>query len=85
MQNKYKIIIGILIGAVIIFLLIQISKRKNSNNNATNFSNSNNVLATADTAIPQAVQEELKYHYEGESLYYLGTKYTVVGGQWVIN
>lgn len=80
MKKEHKIILGVLIAVALLFVLYRISNRAKTSIVPT----TNLTPGAIATNIPQAVQQELNYHNEGETLTYQGVKYTVVGGQWVI-
>lgn len=84
MSKTGKIVIGIIIGVLAIWLVLKfVGKIGRAGYDMAKAENNNPNNQTANTIIPDAVQKELKYHSEGETLTYQGTKYAVIGGKWV--
>lgn len=73
-------IVGILVGFAILAATVWAYSKWKSNQNKQFVDEIWN--GTPQDKIPDAVQAELKYHDEGETLSYQGSKYQVVGGQW---
>ena len=85
-------IVGILVGFAILAGAVWAYSKWKSNQNKDSEESAYNANsqdseesaynANSQDKIPDAVQAELKYHDEGETLSYQGSKYQVVGGQW---
>lgn len=78
MSKQTKIIIGIGVAVLTVLAFLYFTKKKNAN--GYHLGTPVNTIAT----IPEAVQKELAWHSDGESLVYQGVKYTVMGGQWTV-